>query len=201
MLNARSVVAAAAALAFFGCAPETKQPAQVMALVRAAGSADSPGGTYQPTQVALTTVRDIVSLDGAAAHLVSGARIVVDPGDPLLQLNNGALSDDQIADIFVKNEGSAPRASYVEKDGVLWPSDFHTWNLVTSYFNLEQAFLYFQDQGVPSQTLEGLRVFYFPSFKLTALGQNELQDNALFFSPCARCSSFPSTSSRRLLWR
>lgn len=170
-------MAAVCALAL-ACGPETRQPVDVMALVR------SPqGGTYQPTHVQLRTLSDVVAMKGTVAHLVGGARIIVDPNDPLLQLNGGNLTEQQFADVFIKSKGAEPRASYVEKDGILWPADFHTWNMVTTYFNMEQAFDYFQAMGVPGAALTDVRVFYFPAFVLRELSPNEQQDNALYFSP------------------
>ncbi|MGA9521095.1 MAG: hypothetical protein WBV82_06500 [Myxococcaceae bacterium] len=165
------------------CAPETKPPVRVMALVRAAGDSSSPGGYYQATQVEIRTLSDAVAMKGSVATLVGGARIRVDGNDPLLLTNGGALTDEQLAKVFLKNEGSEPRASYIEKDGVLWPADFHTWNMVTSYYNLELAFDYFQAMGVPGATLAGVRVFYFPSFVLAELSPNDIKDNAMYFTP------------------
>ncbi len=182
-LTARRTAAAAVpfslALTLLACAPSAEAPVQVMALVRTGGS----GGSYQPTQVALRTVSDPVTLQGSVANLIGGARIDVDPNDPLLRLNGGALSEDQLARVFVKDSGRAPRVSYVQKDGVLWPADFHSWNLVTTYFNFEHAFDHFQQLGVPGARLAEVRVFYFPEFILRELSGQPLRDNALFFSP------------------
>ncbi len=174
----RLLCAAGAAVTLFAsCAPDTKQPVQVMALVR------GPGGHYQSTQVEIRTLSDAVAMKGSVASLVGGARIYVDGNDPLLMSSGGALTDERLAEVFIKDEGSEPRASYIEKDGVLWPADFHTWNMVTSYFNLELAFDYFQSMGVPGEELAGVRVFYFPSFVLAEFGPNEIKDNALYFTP------------------
>jgi len=167
---------------FAACAPETTQPAQVMALVRSPGGGGGAGGLYVPQQVSLDTVSDVVALKGSIGYLVGGARIVVDPADPLLRLNGGNLNDDQLAQVFIKGEGADPRASYIEKDGVLWPADFHTWNMVTSYFNFEQAFEYFQAIGVPGETLSEVRIYYFPSLVFTEDGPQEMRDNALYLS-------------------
>jgi hypothetical protein len=161
------------------CAPSPEAPVQVMALVRSGGSA----GSYQPTQVSLRTVGDPVSLTGSVAQLIGGARIDVDPADPLLRLNGGNLNEEQIARVFVKDSGRDPRTSYVEKDGVLWPADFHSWNLVTTYYNFEQAFEHFQAVGVPAAVLGVVKVYYFPEFILRELGPRPLNDNALYFSP------------------
>lgn len=174
MLNARRLLAILAMAAFTcSCGPVTTQPVQVMALTRPAG------GKYKPTQVALSSLSDVVKLDGSVAYLVGGAEIDTNPGNRLLQLNGGAVTDEELANIFIEVDGAPPHASYVEKDGVLWPADFDTWNLVTTYYNVEQSFLFFQDAGVPGETLARLRVFYFPSFKEGG-GTTELKDGALY---------------------
>lgn len=178
-LLARSWLSFASFLVATGCAPQTKSPAQVMALIF------GNQGAYEVRQVELKTVTDIVSLDGPILNLLGGARIVVDPADPLLQSNGGNLSDEQLGEIFVKSKGMPPRASYVEKDRVLWPTDFHTWNMVTTVYNFEKAFDYFQTlyDGKPTDELLGSKVYYFPTFILLEAGNNPMQDNALFFSP------------------
>ena len=183
MTRSLCATGALAAALLASCSPETKPPVQVMALVRTAGNSSSPGGYYQATQVEIRTLSDAVAVKGSVATLVGGARIRVDGNDPLLMTNGGMLTDEQLANVFLKDEGSAPRASYIEKDGVLWPADFHTWNMVTSYYNLELAFDYFQGMGVPGATLAGVRVFYFPSLVFAELGPNDIKDNAMYFTP------------------
>ncbi len=162
-----------------GCAPSVEAPVPVMALVRSGGSS----GSYQPTPVSLRTISDPVTLEGAVTRLVGGARIDVDPNDPLLRLNGGNLTEEQLARVFVKDSGRLPRVSYVEKDGVLWPSDFHSWNLVTTAWNFEQAFDHFQAIGVPGARLSEVTVYYFPEFLLREVSPKPQMDNALYFSP------------------
>lgn len=175
------------ALIAAACAPQGQAPFQVVAL-----ALDSEGA-YRPQQVALHTVADIVSLDGSVAKLVGGVRVVVDPADPLLGSSGGALTDAQLAEIFTKGKGGPVRASYVEKDGVLWPADFHSWNLVTTYFNFETAFSYFDRlyDGRPSGELLGARVLYFPEFTVKETSAQPLKDNAVFFSPLQSFAVLP----------
>src|SRR5690349_6796907 len=87
------------ALALAACAPTTAPPTDVMAIVK------GKDGTYQPTQVQLTTLRNVVNVKGDAATLVGGARIVVDQNDPELQ--NGGLTDAQVEAIFLKGQGGS----------------------------------------------------------------------------------------------
>jgi hypothetical protein len=161
------------------CGPAARSPVDVMALVL------NNEGAYQPKPVKLKTTSDPVALKGTAATLVGGARIVIDDKDPLLQVNGGNPTDAQLEDIFVKGKGGDPRASYIEKDGVLWPADFHTWNMVTTYFNFEVSFDYFQRiyDGKATDELLGSKVYYFPSFTSVQASPKPQNDNAAWFSP------------------
>ncbi len=169
------------------CAPDKVAPVPVMAMVI------SNTGQYEPREVALSTVEDVVALSGTAARLVGGARIEDDSNDPLRANDN--LTEEQLRQILVKSEGLPPRASYVERAGVLWPADFHTWNMVSTYYNFEKAYLYFQDNGVTvGETLDprtgaGPTVYYFPS--LSFQGRAPLEDNALFHSPMEAFAILP----------
>jgi hypothetical protein len=181
----RSRIAAWAALltvpltVLSGCEPQRPAPVRVMALIQ------GNRGVYEPKEISLTTVRNVVSLEGAAATITGGARIIVDFNDPLFRSSSN-LTDDQVAAVFIKSRGSPPRASYVERQGVLWPADFHTWNLVSTYYHYEKAFEYFQLAGVPGEELAGAPVHYFPHFAFYAAqsGTEVVQrDNAFYFSP------------------
>lgn len=169
-----------ALLALAACEPVKQPPVQVVAMVQGSD------GIYAPATVELSTVRDIVALDGDAARLIGDARILVDPGDPLLTA--GGLTDEQLRQVFVKQEGVAPRASYVEKEGVLWPADFHSWNMVSTYYNFERAYRYFVDNNVTVSELQdprtgsGATAYYFPSFTLKEISDQPEADNAIFFS-------------------
>src|SRR5690349_15229699 len=104
------------------CGPDPVAPVSVMALVQ------GPQGSYETRQVELQTISDIVSVQGTVATLQGGARIIVDGSDPLLA--GGNLNEAQLVKVFTKNEGLTPRANFIEKSGVLWPADFHSWNMV-----------------------------------------------------------------------
>jgi hypothetical protein len=175
----RTVTASATVLALLAsCAPDTQAPVKVRVLVR------TPAGEeYVPQEVQLTTVTDIVHLEGTVARFIGGARILVDSQDPELQ---NVTTEEALASAFTKDEGSSVTASYIEQDGVLWPADFHTWNLVTTYYNLERANDYFRtvtglvdaDFGKSAPT-----VYYFPEFTLKDSSTDPLRDNALYFPP------------------
>jgi len=173
----RPATAATAALAMLAsCAPDTEAPVRVRALVL------TSAGQYEPQEVELKTVTDIVRLEGSVARFVGGARIVADSNDP--ELTN-ANTPEALENALMKDRGSAVTASYIEKDGVLWPADFHTWNLVTSYYALERANEYFRTVGglVDADFGGATTVYYFPDFILADTSKDPLRDNALYFPP------------------
>lgn len=172
----RTVIAATAALGLAaGCAPETSAPVKVSALVL------NSNGEYAPQEVELKTVSDIVSLNGSVADFRGGARIVYDSQDEDLQ---SATTPEAFVSALLKNEGHDVKASYINQDGVLWPADFHTWNMVTAYYNLERAFDYFQTVGnVPAADFKKpVTTYYFPEFILADVDKAPMRDNALYFS-------------------
>ncbi len=169
---------AAAALATLAasCAPETQTPVKVRALVR------STNGEYVPQEVELKTVTDIVSLEGQVVRLLGGASIRLDSNDPELQ---AATTEEALQTAIVKKEGRPVTASYIaDKQGVLWPADFHTWNLVTTYYNFERAYDYFRNVAeVKGEELPQTTAYYFPDFVLADASDKPQRDNAIFFSP------------------
>ncbi|MGZ3460054.1 MAG: hypothetical protein ACXU86_16300 [Archangium sp.] len=172
----RKLTAAALAALVVSCAPRTQKPMKVRALVL------SSQGRYEPTEVELETVTDIVSLEGQVVKLLGGASIRVDSKDPALQ---AAQTPEALVHALLKDEGRPVTASYITDDqGVLWPADFHTWNLVTTYYNFERAWEYFTTVAdVPQAELGQTTVYYFPEFVLGGSGDKPQRDNALFFAP------------------
>src|SRR5678809_1460939 len=102
-----------------GCGPQKQAPVRVMALIQ------TNQGTFAPKEISLESIGDIVALSGTAAKFIGGAKIVLDFNDPLIQATGGDLTEEQIKQVFVKSAGSPPKAAYIEKDGVLWPTDFY----------------------------------------------------------------------------
>lgn len=181
----RTVITATALLGLAaGCAPDSSAPVKVQALVL------NSNGEYVPQEVELKTITDIVGLKGTVADLHGAARIVFDSEDPDLRT---ATTPESFANALLKEEGHDVKASYIEKDGVLWPADFHTWNMVTAYYSLERAFDYFQTVGnIPAADFKGpVKTYYFPDFILADLDKDPLRDNALYFSPMAAFMVLP----------
>ena len=160
------------------CGPNPKAPVKVMALI------PDEAGAFQTTQVELTTVSNVVALKGDVVVMIGGTRVVLDPNDPLQQLNGGIanMTDAQRYEVIVQEKGGDVRAHFVDKSGVLWPGDFHTWNMVTSYYNFERAYLYFNDiyDGVDPKEMRPLRVHYWSDVELNTT--KPLTDNILFLS-------------------
>ncbi|ADO73258.1 hypothetical protein [Stigmatella aurantiaca] len=158
------------------CAPDSQAPVKVQALVL------TSNGSYAPREVELTTISDIVRMEGVVAKMIGGARIRSDSQDPQVQ---SAQTEKAYAKAIIKADGRGVTANYITHDDVLWPADFHTWNLVTAYYNFERAYDYFNkvtnvsvaDLGEPAT------VYYFPEFTLVDSSPDAIKDNALFFSP------------------
>ncbi|WP_063934640.1 hypothetical protein [Archangium violaceum] len=176
----RKLTAAAAALATLtaSCAPPSQPPVKVRALVL------SSNGEYTPTEVELKTVTNIVTMEGQVMKTVGGAHIRLDSADPELNAAQGK-GDEAYKLAVLKDAGRSVTASYItDEKGVLWPADFHTWNLVTTYYNLERAWDYFINTAeVKAAELPQTTTYYFPEFVLADLNDEPQVDNAIYFSP------------------
>jgi hypothetical protein len=161
------------------CGPNPTAPVRVMAIVPV------ETGGYETREVQLQTIGNMTTLKGSVAELIGVARIAVDPNDPGQSRGIENLTDEQRYEVIVKDKGSEVRGNYLDRAGVLWPADFHTWNMVTTYWNFENAFLYFQDllaSQVPAQTpdeLNRMRVMYWPEVSING---ESVTDNALYLS-------------------
>ncbi|MCE9672783.1 hypothetical protein LY474_33755 [Myxococcus stipitatus] len=187
----RKVIATTAVLGLAaGCAPDSSAPVKVSALVLASN------GEYTPQEVELKTISDIVGLSGNVADLHGGARIVLDSNDPDLQ---NATTPEAFANAVLKDSGRDVTASYITQNGVLWPADFHTWNMVTTYYNLERAFDYFHDvTNIPTADFgDPVRTYYFPEFVLVDVDKDPIKDNAMYFSANASFLILPFDQLQR----
>lgn len=173
------------------CAPETRQPMKVRALVL------SSNGEYVSTPVELKTVTDIVSLEGQVARFVGSASIQLSGSDPEVQ--GAGANEDALRRAMTKDSGRPITASYIaDPQGVLTPADFHTWNVTTTYYNLERAWEYFKDvANVPQADLPQTPVYYFPEFILADLSDEPQRDNALYFPPMGAFMVLPFDTLQR----
>ncbi|HYH95221.1 hypothetical protein [Hyalangium sp.] len=169
-------VIAAALLFLAACEPVPQDPVRVRALVL------SGNGSYITQEVTLNTLTDIIRMEGDVAKLIGGARIVLDSTDPEQQ---AASTEEGFANALVQAEGRPVTANWITQDNVLWPADFHTWNLVTAYYNFEKSREYFNTVGnIPLADFGGpATVYYFPDFILKDANPEPIKDNALWFAP------------------
>lgn len=163
-------------LSLCACAPNPEAPVQVMALV------PNESGAYATVQVALTTLSDFTALKGSVAEFKGGNRVIVDPNDPLQGLNGGLqnMSDDERFEVLVKNKGHDVDGHFIDRNGVYWPADFHTWNMVSAYYNFERAYEYFTDvyDGVEPKELQKMPVMYWAEVRINTT--EPLVDNAMY---------------------
>lgn len=162
----------------WACAPNPPAPVQVMAL------APNQTGAYATVQVELKTLSSLANLKGSVAEFVGGNRVLVDANDPLQNLNGGIqnMTDDQRYEVLVKDKGLDVRGNFIERAGVYWPADFHTWNMVSAYYNFEKSYEYFVKvyDGVEPTELQKMRVMYWANVKLNTT--EPMTDNALYLS-------------------
>ena len=157
------------------CEPPTPPATRMMVLLQ------ESDGLYRPHEVQVTTLTNVVTLEGGAVRLIGGARVEWDPDDRALM---EATNVEQLRAALVKDEGRGVRAQYVDRAGVLWPMDFHSWNLATAYHHFERAAQYFRDTGsVPESALDPADVYYFPELRFAELGREPQRDNAMWFPP------------------
>lgn len=160
------------------CGPNPKAPVKVMALI------PSAEGLLTQQQVELQTITNMTALAGQVAHLVGGVSVVLDNQDPLQNVGGGLPNQTEAQRWagIVKNEGMPVRGHFIDKGGVLWPEDFHTWNMVTTYYNFERAYQYFTGvyDGKDPVELRDMRVFYWADYRPYTI--TPTTDNALFLS-------------------
>lgn len=160
------------------CGPAPKAPVKVMVL-------GLNGTNVETREVTLESISNLTNLKGTVASFIGGNRVTIDPNDPLQAGGIENMTDAQRFEVLVKDKGVDPRGHFVDRGGVWWPGDFHTWNMISAYYNFETAYGYFQDAYGKDDPLlkdiSGLRVMYFPEFR--AQTADPITDNALYFSP------------------
>jgi len=177
----RHLVAGLALAAAAACGPNVQPPVKIMALLY------SNAGKLQPTETQLDTVANITALKGNVINMVGGGALFIDAEDPAQRGITDQSTDQQVYDAFVKSRGGAVHANLVDKSGVLWPADFHSWAMVTTYWNFEQAYKYYvraydgDDVGV--RLLEGAEVLYWGDFRIFQAKEPQSVDNMLYFPP------------------
>ncbi|HLT31503.1 MAG TPA: hypothetical protein VK013_15815 [Myxococcaceae bacterium] len=170
--TARSVLVLFA-LSLTACEPPAVSPTPVMVIARDAN------GQYRPQQVQVRSLTRPVTLEGTVARFLGAGRVVQDPEDPALQ---NVATYEQLADAILKNEGSPVRAHLYNQSGVMWPADYHSWNMATAYYLVERAADYFRDtSSVPESALDQTPIYYFPDVRFNGSQEAE-RDNAFYVS-------------------
>ncbi|MCL2012727.1 MAG: hypothetical protein FWG75_08080 [Cystobacterineae bacterium] len=156
--------------------PSSEPPVDVMVL------APNSNGVFSPQKKRLTTISNIAKLEGNIANFIGNAQMFLDEDDPAQQ---SARTIEEFKKAIFQNKGSSVRAQFIEKDGALWPADFHSWAMTTAYWNLEQAFLYFQQMydGRSTKELLELPVYYWLDTNVQSVDPKESStDNAFYWA-------------------
>lgn len=162
---------ALALLVLVSCAPSRPAPVKVVVL-----KFSDTTRKYEPRTVELTTPTDIVSLEGPVGTFRGGAKFVLDLADPNLNPGN----PETFRKAVTRDEGSPVKISWIDREGVLTPGDFHSLNLATTYYNIEQSFSFFEKVGGLTEKEFGRpNVYYFPDF---VIAKDPEKDNAFYFS-------------------
>lgn len=161
-----------------GCgSPNSQAPIHTAAV-----TFDPKSGKYQLSKVDLTTISDLATLQGSVANVVGGAEVVIDESDPALGSALASNDVQAVHDLVLKDPGGAVRASFVTSGDTQYPADFHSENMVTTYYNMERSFTFYHSLGWTQDQAGTPTVFYFPSFVDTSVSKTPMSDNAAFFS-------------------
>ncbi len=164
-------------LPLVACGPNPAAPVKVMAVL------PTRAGAFQITATELTTLTSLTALKGGAATIVGGARIVIDPNDPLFTATGASmLTDEQISKLVQKDYGQDVRANFIDREGTYWPADFHTWNMTSMYWAFEKAQAYFKTSyaGQSTDALRSPRVLYWAQYIDKNQSEADQVDNAFF---------------------
>ena len=159
---------AAAVLLAASCAPQKLPPVDVVVLVY-----NPATRAYEPRTVQLNTPTNITTLQGPVAKLVGGAKFA-------LSDSTSGNTVEELAKAITKDAGHDVNVSYIETQQTLVPADFHSLNMVTTYYNFERAYQFFT--GTVGGTLNAERfgvpnVYYFAGYEENGTA---LKDNAMF---------------------
>ena len=128
---------------------------------------DRSADDYGFSDVTITTLDDHDRLDGRATTLIGGADITID-------YTQGQMTWD--------DPGYHVAFGGVKSDGVIIPEDFDSLAMVSAYYNIEKAMLFFEEIGLPENSLVHLDTYYWPELDLieTTGEETEMVDNAFY---------------------
>lgn len=149
---------------------------------------DPASGEYLLLAASVDTLGSLTRLEGEAATLVRGAKIVIDPVKLAAAEAAGKLQTlDDVRDAITRRRGRAPRAAFSSgtldgEPGVWIADDFESLAMVTAYHHLEKARHRALEQGMPARCLIGITTYYDLDFREQFAGQGvALTDNAAYF--------------------
>jgi hypothetical protein len=175
----RNLCGAIAVVMTVACAPDPRAPVNVVVLAWV-----PTDQKYEPAQVQLLTVDNLTAAEGEAATFVGGAQIVINPCDPSYQ---AATTLAQLQAAILKSPGGGVSLDFTASNNVYFANDFHSWNIITAYYNFEQAYLFycgtaclpgspFPGLGLtPDQVTPAPDVYYFPLY-LEGSGAAQIQE-------------------------
>lgn len=141
---------------------------------------DAQQDVYRLVQEELRTLQNLRTLEGDAAKMLGGARIVVDYAE-LAKAN--PQSKEELEAITYRSRGAPVDVALFDVNGLMHPEDFHSLSLVTTYFNFEQAHVFFRELGAG---LFALPVQYFAELTYVRNGQEITPTDNAFWDPVVR---------------
>lgn len=141
--------------------------------------------TYDLRVVEVRTLENVAALRGDAATPIGAASIRLD-----LRRLEGVETEKQFRKAVLEEPGSDVEAQFIEDDGVLYPSDFHSLSLATAYYNFEVSRAYALARGMPEDRLRGVPFYYFPKLT-TDPSRGFVADNAAWYPALRSFLLFP----------
>ncbi len=126
----------------------------------------------------LSTLTDATQMRGQVVAMRGGATIVVDAV--------AASSSDNPAQTLLAEGGSTPSCDFSAQSGVLYPNDFDSLAMASSYAAIERARALYRSLGVVDSELNTINAYYNPNIQaLTKLVPTfwYMTDNAAYAAP------------------
>jgi len=142
-------------------------------------------GSYDLRVVEVRTLEDVTALRGEAARPIGAAKIRLEASRLM-----GVETEAQFRRAVLADPGGDVEAQFLDVDGVLYPSDFHSLSLATAYYNFEVARTYALARGMSTDRLRGVSFYYFPEF-VVGRSDGYAADNAAWFAPLRSFLVFP----------
>ena len=125
---------------------------------------------YRLRAVEIETLKDINRLEGRATSLIGGAKIEINFIKQMMSWDK---------------PGRHVAFRAIKSDGVYIPEDFDSLAMVSIYYNMEHAMLFFESLGMPHNLSGQLNTYYWPDLTITEKDGNvadtyTMEDNAFY---------------------